>query len=125
MLRCQISVAEQSDVISRYLYYAVHHIHANRQECQNHITTSQTVYIHTVEHTLVSVTLKKRAHAIAFQRQGDSMPLAYQLHQFRYESAIGQNQILLTCLWHIIAASSSGRQCMVYTGMYEITFPIV
>lgn len=63
---------------------------------QHHIATSKTAGIHTTEYSLVASILKKRTHTVSAQRQGNTMPLAYQLHHLGQKHIVGQCHCRLT-----------------------------
>ena len=121
MLGAQVAVAAQRDVVAVDGNDAVQHVVLRSNLSQHGIAHAGR---YGFDHQcLVAIVFKKRTHRKAAQSQGDRVAFVHQLHNLGQELGIGKLNLfyLDMVLWHTMAASLSGLQCMVKMGVVSTT----
>lgn len=117
---CDVAVASQSHDITVDTDNSVQDIPSGGRFGENH--TSCFYFLYRSEQGFVALVFQERTHAIATQRQYYRVTFVYHPYHFRQQYGIRHLPCIYPdiVLWHSSAASSSGRQCSVYTGTDSI-----
>ena len=86
LLGAEIAVAAQRHLVAVDIHDAVQHVRLRTYLCQHSVAATHGGVF--AEYRFVASVFEERAHAEAFQFEGDGVPLVYHLHEVRYQLCI-------------------------------------